>query len=65
MTRRSIVRPLRYHPPIAIDPLLRFLGDRAVPGIETFDGATFRRAVRAPDGTHTVLALTPRLDGTR
>ena len=56
------MRPLRYRPPIAIDPLLRFLGDRAIPGVESFDGATFRRAVRAPDGTHTVLALTPRLD---
>ncbi len=62
MTSGSIVRRLRYRPPIAIDPLLQFLGDRAIPGIESFDGTTFRRAVRTPDGAHTVIALTPRLD---
>ena len=53
---------LRYRPPIAIDPLLRFLSDRAIPGVESFDGTAFRRAVRTPDGAHTVIALTPRLD---
>jgi AraC family transcriptional regulator, regulatory protein of adaptative response / DNA-3-methyladenine glycosylase II len=47
---------------MAIDPLLRFLGDRAIPGVESFDGTTFRRAVRTLDGAHTVIALTPRLD---
>ena len=56
------MRRLRYRPPIAIDPLLRFLGDRAIPGVESFDGTTFRRAVRIPDGAHAVIALTPRLD---
>jgi AraC family transcriptional regulator of adaptative response / DNA-3-methyladenine glycosylase II len=61
MTRGTAVRRLRYRPPIAIDPLLRFLGDRAIPGVESFDGTTFRRAVRIPDGAHTVIALTPRL----
>ena len=61
MTRGPVMR-LRYRPPIAIDPLLRFLGDRAIPGVESFDGTAFRRAVRTPDGAHTVIALTPRLD---
>ncbi len=62
MAPGSIVRRLRYRPPIAIDPLMRFLGDRAIPGVESFDGTTFRRAVRAPDGSHTVIALMPRPD---
>jgi AraC family transcriptional regulator of adaptative response / DNA-3-methyladenine glycosylase II len=38
------------------------LGDRAIPGVESLDGTAFRRAVRTPDGAHTVIALTPRLD---
>jgi AraC family transcriptional regulator of adaptative response / DNA-3-methyladenine glycosylase II len=38
------------------------LGDRAIPGVESFDGTAFCRAVRAPDGSHTVMTLTPRLD---
>ena len=61
-TRGSIGRRLRYRAPIAIDPLLRFLGDRAIPGVESFDGTAFRRSVRTLDGAHTVIALTPRLD---
>ena len=62
MTHGSVRKRLRCRPPIAIDPLLRFLGDRAIPGVESFDGTTFRRAVRIPDGAHAVIALTPRLD---
>ena len=61
MSPGSTVR-LRYRPPIAIDPLLRFLGERAIPGVESFDGTTFRRGVRVPDGSHTVIALMPRPD---
>jgi len=62
VTHGSNVRRLRYRPPIAIDPLLRFLGERAIPGVESIDGTTFRRAVRLPDGSHAVIALMPRPD---
>lgn len=37
---------------------MRFLGDRAIPGVETFDGRTFRRAIRTPDDRALVIALT-------
>jgi AraC family transcriptional regulator, regulatory protein of adaptative response / DNA-3-methyladenine glycosylase II len=60
MTIETIERRLRYRSPLAMDPLIRFLGDRAIPGVESFDGATFRRAVRAPDGQPAVIGLTPR-----
>jgi AraC family transcriptional regulator of adaptative response / DNA-3-methyladenine glycosylase II len=60
VSNETIERRLRYRPPLAIDPLIRFLGDRAIPGVESFDGATFRRAVRTPDGLPAVIALTPR-----
>ena len=38
---------------------MRFLGDRAIPGVESFDGRTFRRAIRAPDDRAFVIELTP------
>ncbi|MGZ8651042.1 MAG: DNA-3-methyladenine glycosylase family protein [Actinomycetota bacterium] len=56
----TIESKLRYGPPLAMAPLMRFLGDRAIPGVESFDGATFRRAVRTPDGGPAVIGLTPR-----
>jgi len=59
----TIERRLRYRPPLAMVPLMRFLGDRAIPGVESFDGTTFRRAVRTPEGEPTVIALTPRPEG--
>ncbi len=59
VTFETIERRLRYRPPLAMDPLMRFLGDRAIPGVESFDGATFRRAVRTPDGLPAVIGLTP------
>lgn len=39
---------------------MRFLGDRTIPGVETFDGTTFRRAVRTTDDRAAVMELTPR-----
>jgi AraC family transcriptional regulator, regulatory protein of adaptative response / DNA-3-methyladenine glycosylase II len=56
-------RRLRYRPPLAMAPLMRFLGDRALPGVESFDGRTFRRAIRAGGGPATVLELTPSRSG--
>lgn len=37
--------------PFAGDALLRFLGERAIPGAETWDGVTFARNLRLPRGT--------------
>jgi AraC family transcriptional regulator, regulatory protein of adaptative response / DNA-3-methyladenine glycosylase II len=44
--------------PIAADRLLRFLGTRAVSGVEEWDGTTYRRSLRLPHGT-AVVDLTP------
>ena len=55
-----IERHLRYRPPLAADTLFRFLGDRTIPGVESFDGTTFRRAVRVPDARAAVIELTAR-----
>ena len=55
-----IERRLRYRPPLAADALFRFLGDRTTPGVESFDGMTFRRAVRTPDDRAAVIELTAR-----
>lgn len=41
---------------------MRFLSDRAIPGVESFDGRTFRRAVRTSRGRPAVMGLTPRPD---
>lgn len=37
--------------PFAGDRLLTFLGQRALPGVETWDGTTFTRNLRLPGGT--------------
>ena len=60
MTFEAVERRLSYRSPLAVDPLMRFLGDRAIPCVESFDGTTFRRAVRTPDGRPAVIGLTPR-----
>jgi AraC family transcriptional regulator of adaptative response / DNA-3-methyladenine glycosylase II len=52
------MRRLSYRAPLAVEPLLRFLGDRAIPGVESFDGRTFRRAIRTPDDRTSVIGLT-------
>jgi AraC family transcriptional regulator, regulatory protein of adaptative response / DNA-3-methyladenine glycosylase II len=48
---------LAYRPPLATGPLLSFLAQRAIPGVEEVDGATVRRAVRTRDGRPAVMAL--------
>jgi AraC family transcriptional regulator of adaptative response / DNA-3-methyladenine glycosylase II len=51
--------------PFSPESVLEFLGLRAVPGIETLDGATYRRSLRLPHG-YAVVALTatePAEDG--
>jgi AraC family transcriptional regulator of adaptative response / DNA-3-methyladenine glycosylase II len=56
MTRRSLL--LEPREPFLAAPLLRFLGERAVAGVEELASGTFRRAVHTPHGP-AVIALTP------
>lgn len=49
---------LAYREPFDVGSLLTFLGTRAVAGVESFSGATYRRTLRLPHGVGTV-ALTP------
>jgi AraC family transcriptional regulator of adaptative response / DNA-3-methyladenine glycosylase II len=54
---------LAYRPPLAFGPLMSFLGERAIPGVERFDGRTFRRSMRTPTGRLAVIGLTPDPEG--
>ncbi|MFL6239465.1 MAG: AlkA N-terminal domain-containing protein [Actinomycetes bacterium] len=54
----SLTLRLPYRAPFDATPLFRFLGTRAVPGIEEWDGTTFRRSLHLPHGTG-VVDLTP------
>ena len=38
---------------------MRFLSDRAIPGVEVFDGSTFRRSIRTGSDRAVVIELTP------
>jgi AraC family transcriptional regulator of adaptative response / DNA-3-methyladenine glycosylase II len=49
---------LTYRRPLATARLFGFLGMRAIPGIEAFDGEVYRRSLRLPHGLGTV-ALRP------
>jgi AraC family transcriptional regulator of adaptative response / DNA-3-methyladenine glycosylase II len=42
--------------PLSTESVLSFFGTRAVPGIEEFDGTTYRRSLRLPHG-HGIVAL--------
>jgi AraC family transcriptional regulator, regulatory protein of adaptative response / DNA-3-methyladenine glycosylase II len=46
------------------EALIAFLGARAVPGVERFDGLTYRRSLALERGT-AVVELTPHSDGVR
>lgn len=48
--------------PFSAAPLFEFLGTRAVPGVEAWDGETYRRSLRLAHGAG-VVALTPGPDG--
>ena len=52
---------LPFRAPYDVHTLLRFLGDRAIEGVETWDGQTYRRTLRLPQGTG-VVALGPQPD---
>ncbi|MEP7203316.1 MAG: AlkA N-terminal domain-containing protein [Ilumatobacteraceae bacterium] len=49
---------LPYRAPFHAESTFGFLGDRAVPGIETWDGVTYRRSLRLNHGS-AVIALSP------
>jgi AraC family transcriptional regulator of adaptative response / DNA-3-methyladenine glycosylase II len=49
---------LAYRRPLAANELFEFLGRRAIPGIEAFDGTVLSRSLRLPHGDGTV-ELTP------
>ncbi len=53
---------LPYAPPLAADALFRFLGDRTIPGVESFGGTTVRRAVRQPAASAAVIELAAHPD---
>jgi AraC family transcriptional regulator of adaptative response / DNA-3-methyladenine glycosylase II len=53
----AIVLRLAHRRPFAAAQLLGFLGLRAIPGVESYDGATYARSLRLPHGEGTV-ALT-------
>jgi AraC family transcriptional regulator, regulatory protein of adaptative response / DNA-3-methyladenine glycosylase II len=46
----AIVLRLPYRAPIDLDALLRFLGARAVPGVEDWSGGVYTRSMRLPHG---------------
>jgi AraC family transcriptional regulator, regulatory protein of adaptative response / DNA-3-methyladenine glycosylase II len=58
MTRTTIALRLPYRSPFDAAGLLSFLGTRCIPGVESFDGVTYRRTLRLPHGTG-IVALTP------
>ena len=49
-TREEIPLRLPFRPPLDVNSTLRFLGTRAVAGVETFDGEIYRRTLRLPHG---------------
>ena len=52
--RGEIPLRLPFRTPFDTNGMLRFLGTRAVAGIETFDGETYRRTLRLPHGAGVV-----------
>jgi AraC family transcriptional regulator of adaptative response / DNA-3-methyladenine glycosylase II len=55
---QTIALRLAYRKPFAAKTLLDFLGSRAIHGIEAFEGGTYTRTLRLPNGEG-VVALTP------
>jgi AraC family transcriptional regulator of adaptative response / DNA-3-methyladenine glycosylase II len=61
----TICARLAYRPPLDLPALLRFLGLRAIPGVESFDGSTYNRVLRLPHGLGTVSIGGSIIDGPR
>ena len=47
----TVVARLTYRPPLDLAGLLDFLGRRAIPGVEAWDGRTYTRTLDLPHGT--------------
>jgi AraC family transcriptional regulator of adaptative response / DNA-3-methyladenine glycosylase II len=60
---QAIVLRLAHRRPLAAGPLLQFLGMRAIPGVESFDGTAYRRALRLPNGDGSVTLRAEPADG--
>src|SRR5690606_16815249 len=54
----TVTLRLAYRPPLAAGALFRFLATRAVPGVESYDGTSYHRALLLPHG-RAVVALRP------
>ncbi len=61
----TVVARLTYRPPLDLADLLAFLGRRAVPGVETWDGTTFERTLDLPHGPGLVAVAFDPSPGTR
>jgi AraC family transcriptional regulator, regulatory protein of adaptative response / DNA-3-methyladenine glycosylase II len=46
----SITVNLSFRPPLALQALLDFIGQRAIPGVESYDGTSYSRVLRLPHG---------------
>jgi AraC family transcriptional regulator of adaptative response / DNA-3-methyladenine glycosylase II len=57
----TIALRLPFRAPLDVDPLLDFLATRAVAGVESVSGGTYRRSLELPFGA-AVVALTPEPD---
>jgi AraC family transcriptional regulator of adaptative response / DNA-3-methyladenine glycosylase II len=55
----SEAEALSFRPPLAVAPLIGFLGARAIPGVEQVRGSTYRRTL-ATEGGPAVIAVTPK-----
>jgi AraC family transcriptional regulator, regulatory protein of adaptative response / DNA-3-methyladenine glycosylase II len=57
--------PLRmaHRRPLAVGPLLEFLGRRAIPGLEAYDGSSYRRSLSLPNGDGSVTLSVDSQDG--
>ncbi len=60
---QAIALRLAHRRPLAAGALLEFLGVRAIPGIESFDGGAYRRSLRLPNGDGSVTLSAEPGDG--
>src|SRR4051812_27279548 len=58
LTGGTLSLRLAYRAPFHSESIFGFLGDRAVPGVEAWDGATYRRSLRLNHG-NAVIAISP------
>ncbi|MGH9115449.1 MAG: DNA-3-methyladenine glycosylase 2, partial [Acidimicrobiales bacterium] len=58
-TGNTLTVRLGYRPPLDLAGLLGFLGERAVAGVEHFDGVAYSRVLRLPHGLGTIRVAAP------